>query len=42
MLCDNLEGWDRVGDERWLQEGGDMYTLKADSCGYVAEANIML
>ena len=27
-LCDNLEGWDGEGDEREVQEEGDM----ADSC----------
>ena len=25
-LCDNLEGWDGVGDGREVQEGKDMYT----------------
>ena len=24
MLCDNLEGWDRVGGGREVQEGGDI------------------
>ena len=24
MLCDNLEGWDGVGDGREVQEGGGM------------------
>ena len=32
MLCDNLEGWDAVGDGREVQEGGDMCLLMADSC----------
>ena len=32
MLCDNLEGWDGVGDGREVQEGGDMCLLMADSC----------
>ena len=32
MLCDNLEGWDGVGGGRELQEGGNMYIGKVDSC----------
>ena len=28
----NLEGWDRDGDGREIQEGGDICTLMADSC----------
>ena len=24
VLCDNLEGWDRVGGGREVQEGGDI------------------
>ena len=32
MLCDNLEGWDGVGGGRELQEGGNMYIDKVDSC----------
>ena len=31
-LCNNLEGWDGVGDGREVQEGGDIYILVADSC----------
>ena len=31
MLCDNLEGWDRVGGGRDVQEGGDIYIPMADS-----------
>ena len=31
MLCDNLEGWDVVGGEREVLEGGT-YVYKADSC----------
>ena len=27
MLCDNLEGWDRVEGGMEVQEGGDMYNL---------------
>ena len=32
VLCDNLEGWDGVGDGREVQEGGDMCMTVADSC----------
>ena len=31
-LCDNLEGWDGVGDGREVWEGGDMGVPMADSC----------
>ena len=31
-LCINLEGWDRKGDGRELQEGGDVCIPMADSC----------
>ena len=31
-LCDNLEGWDRVGGGREVQEGGDICILMADAC----------
>ena len=31
-LCTNLEGWDREGDGRELQEGRDICTPMADSC----------
>ena len=31
-LCINLEGWDRDGDGREVQKGGDMYIPAADSC----------
>ena len=31
-LCTNLEGWDGEGDEREVQEGGDIHILMADSC----------
>ena len=30
MLCDNLEGWDGVGER--LKVGQDMCILMADSC----------
>ena len=26
VVCENLEGWDGVGDGRKVQEGGDVYT----------------
>ena len=32
MLYDNLEGWDEVGGEREVQEGGDICLSIADSC----------
>ena len=31
-LCDNLEGWDRVGSGTGLQERGDICIPTADSC----------
>ena len=31
-LCTNLEGWDGEGDEREVQEGGDVCILMPDSC----------
>ena len=40
MLCDNLQGWDGVGGERGVQEGG--YIPIPDSCRCVAEANTIL
>ena len=30
-LCNNLEGWDGVGDGTEVQEGGDMGVSMADS-----------
>ena len=42
MLCDNLEGWDGVGDGREVQEGGDIYIPMADSCCCMAETNTTL
>ena len=30
MLCDNLKGWDGVGDESGAQEGGDICISVAD------------
>ena len=32
MLCDNLEGWDGVGGQREVQEGGDICITMTDSC----------
>ena len=32
MLCDSLEGWDGVGGEREVQDGGDIHIPMADSC----------
>ena len=31
MLCDNLEGWDWVGDGREVQDGRDICIPLADS-----------
>ena len=31
VLCDNLEGWDGVGGEKEVQEGGDICMSMADS-----------
>ena len=31
-LCDNPEGWDKVGDGREVQEGEDICTPMADAC----------
>ena len=31
-LCINLEGWDRAGDGRDVQKGGDIHIPMADSC----------
>ena len=31
-LCINLEGWDREGDGREVQKGGDICIPIADSC----------
>ena len=30
LLCDNLDGWDGVGDGREVPEGGDICRPKAD------------
>ena len=31
-LCNNLEGWDAVGNGREVQKGGDIFIPMADSC----------
>ena len=31
-LCINLDGWDREGNGREVQKGGDMHIPMADSC----------
>lgn len=40
MLCDHLEGWNEVGSEREVQDGGHMCTY-GDSC-CMAETNTTL
>ena len=40
VLWDNLEGWDGVGGEKELQEGGDICIPMADWC--MAETNTIL
>jgi len=32
MLCDNIEGWDRVGGGKEGHEGGDICITMTDSC----------
>ena len=41
-LCINLEGWDGEGDEREVQEGGDICIPMADSCCGLTENNKIL
>ena len=31
-LCINLEGWDRAGDGREVQKGGDIWIPMPNSC----------
>ena len=38
----NLDGWEGEGDQRGVQEGGDIYTPMADSCLYLTENNKIL
>ena len=42
LLCDNLEGWDGVGDGKEVQEGGDICIPMTDSHRCMAEINITL
>ena len=42
VLCDNLEGWDRVGGGKEVQEGGEKCILMADSCWCMPETNTIL
>ena len=39
VLCDDLDGWDRVGVRGEVQAGGDVCILTADSRCYMAEIN---
>ena len=41
-LCINLEWWDGEGNEREVQNGGDMCMAMADSCGGLTENNKIL
>ena len=41
-LCINLEGWDRVGDVREVQKGGDICIPTAYSCLGLTENNKIL
>ena len=41
-LCINLEGQDGEGDEREVQNGGDICMAMADSCGRLTENNKIL
>ena len=41
QYSDNLEGWDGMGDEREVQEGGDRCIPMAYSCRCMAETNII-
>ena len=41
-LCDNLEGWEGVGGEKAVQEGGDICIPMADSFCHKAEINTIL
>jgi len=42
MPCDNIEGWDGVGGEKEVQEGGDICIPMLDSCCCMAETNTRL
>ena len=41
-LCNNLKGWDGMGDGREVQEGGDICILITGSCWCMAETNTIL
>ena len=41
-LCINLEEWDREGDGREVQKGGDICIPLADSCWGLIEKNKIL
>ena len=38
VLCDSLEGWDRVGGGRVAQQGEDIYMPMTDACWCMAES----
>ena len=42
MFCNKLEGWDRMGDGKGVQEGWDKCIAVADLSSCVAEANTIL
>ena len=42
VLCNNLDGWDAVGDGMGVQEGGDIGIPMADSSWYMAETKAIL
>ena len=42
MLCDNLEGWDRVGGGREVQKEGDLCILVAEPYCSMEETNTTL
>ena len=42
VLCDNLEGWDGMGDGTEAQEGWDTCIPVTGSCRCVAETSIIL
>ena len=42
MLCDNLEGWDVVGGEREVLEGGDICILMNGLCCCMAETSTII
>ena len=42
MLCDDIDGWDRAGAEREVQEGRDICIHISDAFHYTAETNTTL